>query len=278
MPKYAHAAGGEGNYFSRQAMKSAVAASSVIKTGLRDKVIIVTGASSGIGKATAHRFSEEGCRVACWDIKDGHHENGIFFQKVDVSSTESVEAAVKELVSLWKSPDVLINNAGILNDAQLVKYKDSAVQHRMTDEQFDSVISINLRGVFTCTRAVSPYMIEAGGGVILSAASVVGLYGNFGQTNYVASKAGVIGLTRVWARELGRHNIRVNVVAPGFIATEMTRKMPEKVLNNMRDRTPLQRMGRAEDIANAYLWLASDAAAFVNGAVINVDGGLIPGT
>jgi 3-oxoacyl-[acyl-carrier protein] reductase len=148
----------------------------------------------------------------------------------------------------------------------------------MSDEQFDAVISVNLRGVFVCARAVAPRMIQAGGGVILNASSVVGLYGNFGQTNYVATKAGVIGMTRVWARELGKYHIRVNAVAPGFIATEMVKSMPQKVLQSMVDHTPIGRMGQPEDIANAYLWLASDAASFVSGAVISVDGGVVTGT
>ena len=148
----------------------------------------------------------------------------------------------------------------------------------MSDEQFDAVISVNLKGVFVCTRAVTPRMIQAGGGVILNATSVVGLYGNFGQTNYVATKAGVIGMTRVWARELGKYHIRVNAVAPGFIATEMVKSMPEKVLQSMVDHTPAGRMGQPEDVANAYLWLASDAASFVSGAVISVDGGVVTGT
>jgi 3-oxoacyl-[acyl-carrier protein] reductase len=178
----------------------------------------------------------------------------------------------------WGSIYVLVNNAGILRDGQLVKYKDGALLGTMSDEQFDSVIGVNLRGVFTCTRAVAPSMIQGGGGVILNASSVVGLYGNFGQTNYVASKAGVIGMTRVWARELGKYHIRVNAVAPGFIATEMVRQMPEKIQQGLVSHTPLGRMGQPEDIANAYLWLASDGASFVSGAVISVDGGAVTGT
>jgi 3-oxoacyl-[acyl-carrier protein] reductase len=173
---------------------------------------------------------------------------------------------------------VLVNNAGILRDGQLVKYKDGAVAGLMSDEQFDAVINVNLKGVFVCARAVVPHMIAGGGGVILNASSVVGLYGNFGQTNYVAAKAGLIGMTRVWARELGKYQIRVNAVAPGFIATDMVRSMPEKILESMRDHTPLGRLGEPEDIADAYLWLASDAAAFVTGAVISVDGGVVTGT
>jgi len=148
----------------------------------------------------------------------------------------------------------------------------------MSDEQFDAVIAVNLKGVFVCTRAVAPFMISGGGGVILNASSVVGLYGNFGQTNYVAAKSGVIGMTKVWARELGKYGIRVNAVAPGFISTAMTRNMPEKVLDRMRAGTPLRRLGEPADIANAYLWLASDAASFVHGTVLSVDGGVVTGT
>lgn len=250
----------------------------MIETGLRDKVVIVTGGAAGIGKATARRFSQEGCRVASWDIKDGVPEEGGIFQKVDTTNAASIDAAVKQVVQRWGAVHVLINNAGILRDGQLVKYRDGAVTGIMSDEQFDSVISVNLKGVFVCTRAVVPHMIESGGGVILSASSVVGLYGNFGQTNYVATKSGVIGMTRVWARELGKFHIRVNAVAPGFIATDMVKSIPEKILQTMRDRTPLGRMGQPEDIANAYLWLASDAASFVSGAVISVDGGVVTGT
>jgi 3-oxoacyl-[acyl-carrier protein] reductase len=250
----------------------------MIETGLKDRIVIVTGAAGGIGNATARRFAQEGCKVASWDVKDGQAEPGGIFQKVDVTSAASVGAAVEEVVARWGALHVLVNNAGILRDGQLVKYKEGALTGMMSDEQFDAVISVNLKGVFVCTRAVAPRMIQAGGGVVLNASSVVGLHGNFGQTNYVATKAGVIGMTRVWARELGKYHIRVNAVAPGFIATEMVKAMPEKVLQTMLDHTPLGRMGRPEDIANAYLWLASDAASFVSGAVISVDGGVVTGT
>jgi 3-oxoacyl-[acyl-carrier protein] reductase len=250
----------------------------MIETGLHGKVVIVTGAAGGIGNATARRFAQEGCKVASWDVKDGQAESGGIFQKVDVTSAASAGAAVEEVVARWGTVHVLVNNAGILRDGQLVKYKDGALTGMMSEEQFDAVLSVNLKGVFVCTRAVAPRMIQGGGGVILNASSVVGLYGNFGQTNYVASKAGVIGMTRVWARELGKYHIRVNAVAPGFIATEMVKGMPEKVLQSMVDHTPVGRMGQPEDIANAYLWLASDAASFVSGAVICVDGGVVTGT
>ena len=247
----------------------------MIKTGLQGKVVVVTGGASGIGLATAQRFTAEGCQVATWDVKPRQEENSF---EVDVTDTASVEAAVSQVLERWNRIDVLVNNAGLLRDNQLVKLKDGEITGHMTDEQFDSVISVNLRGVFKCTRAVMPHMIRAGGGVVLNAASVVGLYGNFGQTSYVASKAGVIGMTRVWARELGKHKIRVNAVAPGFIATEMIAGMPDKVLNRMRKHTPLGRLGEPEEIANAYLWLASEGASFVTGTVLSVDGGVVVGT
>jgi len=251
----------------------------MIETGLAGKVAVVTGAAAGIGKATAHRFAAEGCRVASWDVKDGQPEGGGIFQKVDVTNSASVAAALEEVTARLGAVYVLVNNAGILRDGQLVKYKDGTIAGMMSDEQFDAVINVNLKGVFTCTRAVIPAMIQAGqGGVILNASSVVGLYGNFGQTNYVASKAGVIGMTRVWARELGKFGIRVNAVAPGFVATEMIQGMPEKILDGLRGHTPLGRIGQPEDIANAYLWLASSAASFVSGAVLSVDGGAVTGT
>ena len=250
----------------------------MIDTGLNNHVVIVTGAANGIGLVTARRFAEEGCRVASWDVKPGDAQPGGIFQPVDVASSASVEAALNQVVSQLGNPDVLVNNAGILRDGMLIKYKEGALAGMMSDEQFDSVIAVNLKGVFTCTRAVVPRMIAAGGGVILNASSVVGLYGNFGQTNYVASKSGVIGMTKVWARELGKHRIRVNAVAPGFIATEMTRQMPEKAQQAMAAHTPLGRVGAPEDVANAYVFLASAQAAFITGAVLSVDGGAVTGT
>jgi 3-oxoacyl-[acyl-carrier protein] reductase len=251
----------------------------MIETGLAGKVVIVTGGAAGIGKATARRFAQEGCKVASWDVKEAEAEAGGVFQKVDVTNAASVESAIEETVRALGPVHVLINNAGILRDGQLIKMKEGAIAGLMSGEQFDSVIAVNLRGVFVVTRAVAARMIQAGaGGVILNASSVVGLYGNFGQTNYVASKAGVIGMTRVWARELGRYRIRVNAVAPGIIATEMIKAIPEKILEGMRTHTPLGRLGQAGDIANAYLWLASDAASFVTGAVLSVDGGIVMGT
>lgn len=250
----------------------------MIETGLQGKVAIVTGAANGIGRATAQRFAAEGCRVAWWDVVETAAVGDGVYRKVNVTEAAEVEAGVAEVMERWGRVDVLVNNAGILRDAQLVKYKDGAVTGLMSEENFDAVVGVNLKGVFLCTRAVAPRMIAGGGGVILNASSVVGLYGNFGQTNYVATKFGVIGMTKTWARELGKYQIRVNAVAPGFIATEMVKQMPEKILAGMVGRTPIGRMGRPEDIANAYVWLASEGASFVTGTVLSVDGGVVVGT
>jgi 3-oxoacyl-[acyl-carrier protein] reductase len=257
-------------------------------TGLRGKVVIVTGAAAGIGHATALRFAGEGCRVAGFDVNEaagarlaeevGEAGGEGLFCRVDVTGAASVERGVAAVVGRWGKVDVLVNNAGILRDAQLVKWKDGAVIGTMSDEAWDAVLGVNLKGVFLCTRAVVPHLIRGGGGVVLSASSVVGLYGNFGQTNYVATKAGVIAMTRTWARELGKHGIRVNAVAPGFVATEILRSMPQRILDSMVERTPLGRMGRPEDVANAYCWLASDQASFVTGHCLSVDGGVVVGT
>jgi 3-oxoacyl-[acyl-carrier protein] reductase len=255
------------------------------ESGSRAKVVVITGAVSGIGRATALRFAEEGARVAAWDVSAKSApqlESAIqwaggesYFQAVDVASASAVESAAAAVVERWGRIDVLINNAGIVRDAQLVKWNSGSPESIMSEEMWDSVIGVNLKGVFLVTRAVVPHMIKAGGGVILSAASVVGILGNFGQTNYVASKAGIIGMTRTWARELGKHKIRVNAVAPGFIATDMVKAMPSKVLEAMVARTPLGRAGTPEEVANAYFWLASDQASFIHGAVISVDGGVV---
>lgn len=250
----------------------------MIETGLKNKVVIVTGAANGIGRATAERFAAEGCRVAWWDVKPGAAADDGLFQTVNVTDAAQVGQAIDEIAAKWGPVAVLVNNAGILRDGQLVKYKDGAVTGMLSDEQFDAVISVNLKGVFTCTRAVVPFMIPSGGGVILNASSVVGLYGNFGQTNYIAAKAGVIGMTKVWARELGKYNIRVNAVAPGFIETEMIQAVPDKIRQSMVEHTPIGRLGKPADVANAYVWLASDAAGFVTGAVLSVDGGVVTGT
>jgi 3-oxoacyl-[acyl-carrier protein] reductase len=236
---------------------------------LVDRVVIVTGGAAGIGRATVERFAAEGAKVMAWDVKTD--------PKVDVTDPVSVQRAVDDVIARYGRIDVLVNNAGIVRDAQLVKWKDG-VAGTMDDATFDAVINVNLKGVFLCTRAVVPHMIQARRGVILNASSIVGLYGNFGQTNYAATKAGVISFTRTWSRELGRYGIRVNAVAPGFIATDMVRAMPQKIVESMTAKTPLATLGEPNDIANAYVWLASDAAKFVSGAVLSVDGGLVLGT
>ncbi len=236
---------------------------------LREKVVIVTGGAAGIGRATVERFTAEGATVVAWDVTTD--------PKVDVTDASSIQRAVDDVIARYGTIDVLVNNAGIVRDAQLIKWKDG-VAGMMDDAAFDAVINVNLKGVFLCTRAVVPHMIKAQRGVILNASSIVGLYGNFGQTNYAATKAGVISFTKTWSRELGRYNIRVNAVAPGFIATEMVRAMPQKVVESMSAKTPLAKLGEPDDIANAYVWLASDAAKFVSGAVLSVDGGLVLGT
>jgi 3-oxoacyl-[acyl-carrier protein] reductase len=210
--------------------------------------------------------------VVTWDVADGADT------LVDVTDPVEVSKAAAAVVTAHGRIDVLVNNAGILRDAQLVKVKDDEVVGGLSPADFDAVISVNLRGVFVCTQAVAPAMIRRRSGRILNASSVVGLYGNFGQTNYVATKAAVIGMTKVWARELGPKGITVNAVAPGMIGTEMVRGMPEKILAAMVDRTPLRRLGEPREVAYAYLFLASDEAAFINGAVLSVDGGLVVGT
>jgi 3-oxoacyl-[acyl-carrier protein] reductase len=239
---------------------------------LSGKVAIVTGAARGIGAETARIFREAGATVVTWDVADGADT------LVDVTDPVEVSKAAAAVVTAHGRIDVLVNNAGILRDAQLVKVKDDEVVGGLSPADFDAVISVNLRGVFVCTQAVAPAMIRRRSGRILNASSVVGLYGNFGQTNYVATKAAVIGMTKVWARELGPKGITVNAVAPGMIGTEMVRGMPEKILAAMVDRTPLRRLGEPREVAYAYLFLASDEAAFINGAVLSVDGGLVVGT
>ncbi len=243
---------------------------------LHNKVSIITGGAQGIGKSAVKRFVEEGSTVVIWDVNEEKAQatitefknisETIEFQKVDVTKLESVSEAAKYIYEKFNKIDVLVNNAGITRDASFLK---------MTSEQWQQVIDVNLTGVFNCTKAVAPFMVEKLYGKIINTSSVVGLYGNFGQTNYVATKSGIIGMTKVWARELGRKGINVNAVAPGFIATEMVSTVPEKVLDMLKERTPLGRLGNPEDIANAYLFLASDEANFINGAVLSVDGGLV---
>jgi 3-oxoacyl-[acyl-carrier protein] reductase len=250
---------------------------------LKDKVTLITGGAAGIGKATAERFHEEGAKVVICDLDQVNGEKVAMdvegdFYKVDVADRQAVQGWIDEVLVKHGRIDILVNNAGILRDSQLAKVKHGELVSQMSEEDFDLVIAVNLKGVFNCTQSVAPSMIKQKQGVILNATSVVGLDGNFGQTNYVATKAGVIGMTNVWSRELGRFNIRVNAVAPGFISTEIIRSMPEKIIEAMKSRTPLGRMGQPADVANAYLFLASDEASFVSGAILRVDGGIVVGT
>ncbi|MCL7413985.1 MAG: 3-oxoacyl-ACP reductase FabG [ANME-2 cluster archaeon] len=242
---------------------------------LKNKVVIITGAGSGIGKETALLFEKEGAKVVVADMNEKTGEETVaeikkngegFFVQLDVSDREQSKQMVKTTLEKYGRIDVLINNAGIVQDAFLSK---------MTEEQWDKVIDINLTGVFNCTQAVVEAMMNQGNGVIINASSIVGLNGNVGQVNYAATKAGLIGMTKTLAKELGKKGIRVNAVAPGFITTPMTSNVPEKILEMMKEKTPLRRLGEPKDIANAYLYLASDEANFVNGAVLCVDGGLI---
>jgi len=242
---------------------------------LENKVAIITGGAAGIGAATATRFAAEGATTIIWDL-DETRGNALAeqlcsegkkasFAKVNTAKYEEVEAATKAVIEKFGKIDILINNAGITRDSTLKK---------MTPEQWQQVIDVNLTGVFYCTKIVSEYMVEKNYGRIVNASSVVALYGNFGQTNYVATKAGLIGMTKTWARELGKKGITVNAIAPGFIATEMVAQMPENVIDAMKSKVPVARLGQPEEIAAAYLFLASDEAAYINGATLSVDGGM----
>ncbi len=242
---------------------------------LKGKVSIITGGGQGIGEATALKFAAEGSRVAVCDINQAAIDQtvarilaaggeAIGFH-VDVTRKDSIQKMVDGVVAKWGRIDVLVNNAGIVQDAQFKK---------MTDEQWERVIDVNLKGVYNCTKAVVDIMLEQNSGCILNASSIVGIYGNFGQTNYAATKFGVIGMVKTWARELGRKGIRANAICPGFVATPILKSMPEKVIKMMEDRVPLGRLAEPEEIANTYAFLASDEASYINGAVIEVSGGV----
>ncbi len=245
------------------------------KIRLKDKVAIITGAARGIGKETALLFAAEGAKVVIADVdEDGgkqvekeilDQKGEALFVRTDVTDFSSAKRMAKACVERFGRVDILVNNAGIIKDKTLRK---------MEPEEFEAVINVNLKGVFNCTKAVVDYMVSQGSGVILNASSVVALYGNFGQTNYVASKCGVIGMTKVWARELGPKGIRVVAVAPGFVETDMTSQLPDEVKKLVVERTPLRRMATPQEIARVYLFLASNEASFITGTVISVDGGL----
>lgn len=243
---------------------------------LKDKIAIVTGGANGLGKETCILFAKNGAKVVIADynfdaaLKVHNEIKELGFDsipvKVDVADRESVDAMVKEVIDTYGKIDILINNAGITRDSTLVK---------MTQTQWDQVIATNLTGIFNCCQAVAPHMIEQKYGKIVNTSSVVGTSGNFGQINYAATKAGVIGMTKSLAKELGRKGINVNAIAPGFVATDMVAAMPEKVLNTMVEKIPMQRLGKPIEIANAYMFLASDMASYVNGTTLEVDGAIM---
>lgn len=241
---------------------------------LKDKVAMVTGSARGIGYATALKFAREGARVVVCDL-DVEAINAVVEEiragggealgcRLDVTDTATITATVNAVMDRYGRIDTLVNNAGIVDDAQLRK---------MSEQQFDRVLDINLKGTFNCTKAVVEIMVAQGSGVILNASSVVGIYGNFGQTNYAASKFAVIGMVKTWARELGRKGIRANAVCPGFVETSILKSIPDKVMQALVDRVPLGRLAKPEEIANTYAFLASDEASYINGAVIEVSGG-----
>lgn len=242
---------------------------------LQNKIAIVTGGARGIGFATALRFAQEGAKIALWDMLEEELKTAqetlskegaqVIAVKVDVTRSADVAQAYDQVEAELGPVDIIVNNAGITRDAML---------HKMSDEQFDQVIAVNLKGVFNCGREAGKRMREKGSGVILSTSSVVGLYGNIGQTNYAATKAGVIGMTQTWAKELGRKGVRANAVAPGYTMTEMMGTVPQKVLDMLADKTPAGRLGQPHEIAAAFAFLASDDAAYINGHVLSVDGGL----
>lgn len=244
---------------------------------VKDKVALITGAARGIGLTAARLFLSAGAKVAICDINEEQLEAAqrdinadgrlpLMSVTANVAERASVDTAVKKVLDRWGRIDILINNAGITRDALL---------HKMVEEDWDRVITVNLKGVFNCTQAVLPAMSAQKRGAIINTSSIVGVYGNVGQTNYAAAKAGLIGMTKTWAKELGRSGITVNAVAPGFTMTDMLATVPEKVLDRIKESTPLKRLGNAEDIGNAYLFLASDQAAFITGQVLGVDGGLV---
>jgi 3-oxoacyl-[acyl-carrier protein] reductase len=242
---------------------------------LKDKVSIITGAGNGIGLATAQKFAREGAIVVLCDIQQESVTQaaaelaGLGFKaeayRLDVTSRAEIAEVVAAIMRRHGRIDVLVNNAGITGDARLQK---------MTEQQFDAVIDVNLKGVFNCSQAVTDIMLAQGSGAIVNASSVTGLYGNFGQTSYAASKFAVIGMTKTWARELGPKGIRINAVCPGFVATHILDSIPEKALEHLTAASWMRRLGKPDEIANVYAFLASDEASFINGAALEVSGGI----
>lgn len=243
---------------------------------LTGKTAIITGGANGIGLAACERFAEKGANVimADFDETTGMQREAelankglkVTFVQVDVADRDSVKQLTAKTLEHYGKIDILVNNAGITRDATLIK---------MDPLDFQRVLDVNLTGVFNCTQAVMPHMLANGAGKVINTSSVSGVYGNFGQTNYAAAKAAVVGMTKTWAKEFGRKGINVNAVAPGFTATDMVNKMPEKVLDQMKSAVALQRLGKPSDIANAYLFLASEESDYVHGHVLHVDGGIM---
>ncbi|PAQ13897.1 3-oxoacyl-ACP reductase [Bacillaceae bacterium SAOS 7] len=243
---------------------------------LKDKVAIITGAANGIGLAAAELFAKQGAKVVIADFDEelGSKrvqeltEKGydVAFSKVNVVDRDSVDAMVKLAIDRYGHIDILVNNAGITRDGMLWK---------LSADDFQRVLDVNLKGVFNCTQSVIPHMISQASGKVINTSSVSGVYGNVGQTNYAAAKAGVVGMTKSWAKELGRKGINVNAVAPGFVETSMVATVPEKILDQLKTTIPLGRLGSPNDVANAYLFLASDESNYVNGITLHVDGGIM---
>ncbi|MAU64318.1 MAG: 3-oxoacyl-ACP reductase [Flavobacteriaceae bacterium] len=242
---------------------------------LEGQVAIVTGGSRGIGKGICEVFCNEGATVALWDVLDGSEtvdqisKNGgkIFYQKVDITSKKSVDSAVAEIINDHGKIEILINNAGIIRDRSFLK---------MSEEEWDSVINVNLKSLYVVTRAVLPHMKENGYGRIVSASSINGTAGAFGQTNYCATKAGISGFTRALCKEVGKHGITANAVAPGFIKSVMSDSMPEEVIQAGIKMIPVGRIGTPEDMGHTYLFLASKEAGFISGITLHANGGAMP--
>ncbi|TAF94274.1 MAG: 3-oxoacyl-ACP reductase FabG [Cytophagia bacterium] len=241
---------------------------------LESKVAIITGGARGIGRATAEIFGREGAKIIIWDMLEAGHQTAqelrdqgyvAEFMQLSITDVPALEAAARDIFERYGQIDILVNNAGITRDKSLLK---------MSFEEWHQVIDVNLTGVFNCTKTIVPYMVERQFGRIICTSSVVGQVGNFGQTNYVATKAAIIGMVKTWAKELGKYNITANAVAPGFIKTDMTDLIPEEVRNQTVAGIPVKCMGLPEDIANAYLYLASDEASYVNGHTLSVNGGV----
>ena len=234
------------------------------------KVALVTGSARGIGRAIVEKLASEGATMvySCDMEMATYEQENVKHLIMNITDREGIKNIVAEIKEKYGRIDVLVNNAGITKDALMA---------RMTEDQWDAVINVNLKGVFNVTQAVAPLMTSNRSGSIITMSSVVGLYGNIGQTNYAATKAGVIAMTQTWSKELARKGakIRANCIAPGFITTPMTKDLPEKIIEGMREKTPLGRMGEPEDIANAVLFLASEESSFITGHTLAVTGGLV---